>query len=132
MATTRNREPRDDTPNEVNPDPLLGGIDDAEPHGEWATTAPADESFLSRLNFAKITGTISATPLIILFGLNAVDELDRTAFSTLLPEIRHAFGLNLQGILTLTTFVTVINLILELPIGYFADRKNRVRMAIAG
>src|SRR4051794_11532102 len=130
MATTRNREPRDDTPNEVNPDPLLAGLDDLEPAGEFATTTGGKEGLFDRLNFAKITGTISATPLLILFGLNAVDELDRTAFSTLLPEIRHAFGLNLQGILTLTTFVTVVNLILELPIGYFADRKNRVRMAI--
>ena len=30
-------------------------------------------------------------PLIVLFGLNAVDELDRTAFGILLPEIRAYF-----------------------------------------
>ena len=38
-------------------------------------------------------------PLLILFGLNAVDELDRTAFGVLLPEIREEFGLNLTGVL---------------------------------
>ena len=26
-------------------------------------------------------------PLIVLFGLNAVDELDRTAFAVLLPDV---------------------------------------------
>ena len=40
-------------------------------------------------------------PLIILFGLNAVDELDRTVFGVLGPEIRDSFGLTNQGYLTL-------------------------------
>ena len=40
-------------------------------------------------------------PLLVLFGLNAVDELDRTAFAVLLPDIRDEFGLNLTGILGL-------------------------------
>ena len=34
-------------------------------------------------------------PLVTLFGLNAVDELDRAAFGILLPEIRDHFGLDL-------------------------------------
>ncbi len=38
-----------------------------------------------------------STPLIILFGLNAVDELDRTAFGILLPDIQDDFGLDLTG-----------------------------------
>ena len=40
-------------------------------------------------------------PLIVLFGLNAVDELDRTVFGVLGPEIRDTFGLDNQGYLTL-------------------------------
>ena len=39
----------------------------------------------------SITGGAAAMPLLILFGLNAVDELDRTAFAVLLPEIRDEF-----------------------------------------
>ena len=35
--------------------------------------------------------------LLILFGLNAVDELDRTAFAILLPEIRDEFGNVVEG-----------------------------------
>ena len=33
-------------------------------------------------------------PLLVLFGLNTVDELDRAAFAVLLPEIRDSFGLD--------------------------------------
>ena len=45
---------------------------------------------------AAICGGEAAFPLVILFGLNAVDELDRTAFGILLPDIRDAFGLDLR------------------------------------
>jgi branched-chain amino acid transport system ATP-binding protein len=71
-------------------------------------------------------------PLVVLFGLNAVDELDRTAFGVLLPEIRQEFGLDLQGILTLVGLVSLFALLLQVPIAALADRTNRVRMAWIG
>ena len=37
---------------------------------------------------STITLGAPAFPLVVLFGLNAVDELDRTAFAVLLPDIR--------------------------------------------
>src|SRR5688500_14827603 len=79
-----------------------------------------------------ITGGAAATPLIVLFGLNAVDELDRTAFGVLLPEIRDEFGLDLQGILTLVGVVSLGALALQVPIASYADRHNRVRLAWVG
>lgn len=85
-----------------------------------------------KVNLGRITGNAPARPLAVLFGLNAVDELDRSAFAVLSPEIKDAFGLDLQGLLVLTTFVLVVNLLLELPIGYLADRRNRVKIACAG
>ena len=45
--------------------------------------------------------------IVVLFGLNAVDELDRTAFGILLPEIRDEFDLGLQGALTLIAVVSL-------------------------
>ncbi len=54
-----------------------------------------------RRYFDDITGGDALFPLIILFGLNAVDELDRTVFGVLGPEIRDSFGLTNQGYLTL-------------------------------
>ncbi|WCO65298.1 MFS transporter [Iamia majanohamensis] len=70
--------------------------------------------------------------LVVLFGLNAVDELDRTAFGILLPEIRDAFGLGTQGILTLIALVTLLALLLQVPIAAAADRHRRVSIALAG
>ena len=39
-------------------------------------------------------------PLAVLFGLNMADELDRSAYLILLPEIRDDFGLSNTGILS--------------------------------
>ena len=71
-------------------------------------------------------------PLGVLFGLNMVDELDRTAFGILLPEIRDHFGLDNQGILGVIALVGVLSLAGQILIGYYADRLSRVRMAIFG
>ncbi|MBU6315102.1 MAG: MFS transporter [Acidobacteria bacterium] len=71
-------------------------------------------------------------PLMILFGLNAVDELDRAAFGVLLPEIRKEFGLNLQGLLTLSAITGIVGLLLQVPIGLVVDRSKRTSVALVG
>ena len=81
---------------------------------------------------SDVTGGAPVYALLVLFGLNLVDELDRTAFGVLLPEIRDAFGLDLQGLLTLIAVVYIAAFALQVPIGSMADRHNRVRIAIAG
>ena len=70
--------------------------------------------------------------LLILFGLNAVDELDRAAFGILAPEIRDEFGLGFQGLLTLIAVVAAAALALQVPIAGMADRHPRVRLAMMG
>ena len=80
----------------------------------------------------ELTGTGPVYALLILFGLNAVDELDRSAFGILLPEIRDDFGLDLQGVLTLVALVFAGALVLQVPIAQWADRHNRVRLAVSG
>jgi ABC-type branched-subunit amino acid transport system ATPase component/predicted MFS family arabinose efflux permease len=79
-----------------------------------------------------ITGGAPVYPLLVLFGLNAVDELDRTAFGILLPEIRDHFELDLQGALSLIGLIGGIALILQVPIAHYADRAPRVRLALIG
>ncbi|HZA84864.1 MAG TPA: MFS transporter, partial [Actinomycetes bacterium] len=71
-------------------------------------------------------------PLGVLFGLNMVDELDRTAFGVLLPEIRDHFGLDTEGILWVVSLSLVVALVLALPIGFYADRLRRVPIAMGG
>ena len=53
--------------------------------GEWRPSA--------------VTLGAPAFPLFVLFGLNAVDELDRAGFAVLLPDIRDHFDLSNAGAL---------------------------------
>ena len=56
---------------------------------------------------SAITLGAPAAPLLVLFGLNAVDELDRTAFAVLLPDIRDHFGLTDSQALAMVAATTV-------------------------
>ena len=80
----------------------------------------------------EITGGEAAFPLLVLFGLNAVDELDRTVFGVLGPEIRDHFGLSNQGFLTLIALTILASLLVEVPLAFSADRLPRARLAVAG
>jgi branched-chain amino acid transport system ATP-binding protein len=80
----------------------------------------------------RVTNGAPAFPLLVLFGLNAVDELDRTAFGVLTPDIRDHFHLSNAGILSLLTAFSVVVLVLSLPIAHQADRRHRVHMAMGG
>ena len=71
-------------------------------------------------------------PLIVLFGLNAVDELDRAAFGVLLPDIRDHFDLTNAGALQLVSLTTIAVLLIEIPLSFYCDRGNRVRIATIG
>ena len=71
-------------------------------------------------------------PLLVLFGLNAVDELDKTAFNVLAPEIRRSFGLGISGILGLVAVIELVAILLGVPLAYWADRRSRVRLAAGG
>jgi ABC-type branched-subunit amino acid transport system ATPase component/sugar phosphate permease len=80
----------------------------------------------------SIAGDGPIYALLILFGLNAVDELDRTAFAVLAPEIRDEFALGFTGLLTLIAAVLAFALALQVPIAGLADRYPRVRIALIG
>jgi hypothetical protein len=85
-----------------------------------------------RERMSRVTGSASMVPLLILFGLNTVDELDRSAFSLLLPEIRDHFDLDNQGALSIVTLVAVLALGLQPFVGFLADRRRRVVIAASG
>jgi ABC-type branched-subunit amino acid transport system ATPase component/sugar phosphate permease len=80
----------------------------------------------------SICGGQPAFPLLILFGLNAVDELDRTAFAILLPNIRDDFGINIATALSIVALSSVAALALQVPIAQFADRSKRVPIVVFG
>jgi branched-chain amino acid transport system ATP-binding protein len=71
-------------------------------------------------------------PLVTLFGLNSVDELDRQVFGILGPDIRDHFHLTNTKFGVLVSLTLIGGLLVEVPLGYFSDRLPRVRFAIAG
>ena len=91
-----------------------------------------DDTHYPWWNPKRITNGAPLFPLAVLFGLNAVDELDRQAFNVLLPEIKDHFNLSLTGVTTLVAVITPVALILGPFVGHLADRRNRVRIAAGG
>jgi branched-chain amino acid transport system ATP-binding protein len=85
-----------------------------------------------RRYLADITAGAPAFPILVLFGLNAVDELDRAAFGVVAPEVREHFGLSLGGFTALVALTLIGGLLLEVWLAYYADRLPRVRIAVAG
>ncbi len=83
----------------------------------------------TRTRLRAATGGAAATPLVILFLFNLVDEFDRVAFGVLSPEIRDTFDLSDSGIVGIGSVVGITSLLAALPIGVLADRFKRVRMA---
>jgi branched-chain amino acid transport system ATP-binding protein len=81
---------------------------------------------------SAITRGAPVLPLVVLFGLNAVDELDRTAFAVLLPDIRDHFGLDDSAALLIVSAATIAVLLIEVPLSFYCDRANRVRIATTG
>jgi MFS family permease len=88
--------------------------------------------FVAHWRPSVVTGGLSAFPLFVLFGLNAADELDRTAFAVLLPDIRDAFALTNAGALSIVSATTIAVLIIAVPLSFYCDRANRVRVATVG
>ena len=97
-----------------------------------ASPKPALSERVRRWRPSNVTGGVSTFPLLMLFGFNLVDELDREAYSVLLPDIRDSFGLSTQGILVIASIVGILVQFLEIPIALYADRGKRTRVAIGG
>lgn len=113
----------------------MSSTDDTRSGPVRPATGPARWLFSVRHPVAAMRDLTMGGPvfaLIVLFGLNAVDELDRTAFGILLPEIRDAFGLDLTTMLTIVGLVAAGALALQVPIAHYADRVPRVRLMLLG
>ncbi len=80
----------------------------------------------------EVAGSGPVFALLVLFGLNCVDELDRTGFGILLPNIRDAFGMSNTGILTLVALTLLGAFLMQMPIAVWADRGNRVFITLLG
>jgi branched-chain amino acid transport system ATP-binding protein len=82
--------------------------------------------------FRRLTGDGPALALVILTGLNAVDELARTSFSVVAPTVADHFGVGLAGVTVPFVLAFAAAFALSVPIATVADRRNRVRLAMLG
>lgn len=119
MRTTADHEATDTTVHTPQPD---GG----------GATGRSVRRLLDEWRPSAVTLGAPAFPLGVLFGLNAVDELDRAALAVLLPDIRTHFALSDAAVLGLVGATTIAIVLIELPLSFVADRANRVRIATAG
>ncbi len=71
-------------------------------------------------------------PLATLFGLSAAESIDRNVFQILGPDIRDHFHMSDTGFGALVALTLIGGLLLEVPLGYYADRLPRVRLAVTG
>jgi branched-chain amino acid transport system ATP-binding protein len=82
--------------------------------------------------FDRLVGEGPALALLVLTGLNAVDELSRTSFSVVAPTIADHFGVGLAGVTVPFVLAFAAAFALAVPIATLADRHNRVRLALVG
>jgi branched-chain amino acid transport system ATP-binding protein len=71
-------------------------------------------------------------PVAVLCGLHFVDEMDRSAYGLLLPNIRDHFGLSNTGVLSVVAVALGCALLLTVPVAGWADRADRTRLALFG
>lgn len=83
-----------------------------------------------RRRLQDITGGAPAAPLVVLFGLNLVDELDRIAFGIVAPEIGATFDLADSSVILIASLVAVFTLVAALPASVLGDRMNRIRLVV--
>ena len=81
------------------------------------------------LSVREIMGRWGAPPLMVLAGLNIVDELDRIAFVTLAPNIRASFGLSDAVILGINGASSILVVTMAIPFAMLADRGRRTTLA---
>jgi branched-chain amino acid transport system ATP-binding protein len=79
-----------------------------------------------------LTGDGPVLALLILTGLNGIDELARTSFNVVAPTVADYFGVGLAGITVPFVLAFAAAFALSVPIATVADRRNRVRLAMLG
>jgi predicted MFS family arabinose efflux permease len=70
-------------------------------------------------------------PLAVLTALYFFDEFDTAAFATLAPDIKRSFHLTDERFVGLVVLNLSMVILLAVPVGYLADRVNRVKLVVA-
>jgi branched-chain amino acid transport system ATP-binding protein len=71
-------------------------------------------------------------PMVVLFAIVLIDEMDKGALGVLTPEIRDYFGLDVTRVTFLVALTGVLTLVLAVPMGIASDRWSRTRLTAVG
>jgi hypothetical protein len=85
-----------------------------------------------RRSLSRVTGGVSAFPLLVLFGLYFFDQFDTGAFNTLAPDIERAFHLTDKTFGLIVIINASLVLLAAVPISHFGDRMPRTALVVAG
>jgi branched-chain amino acid transport system ATP-binding protein len=80
----------------------------------------------------RVTGGLTAFPLLVLFGLYFFDQFDTGAFNTLAPDIERAFHLTDKTFGLIVIINASLVLLAAVPISHFGDRLPRTALVVAG
>jgi MFS family permease len=78
--------------------------------------------------FRRATAPMDPLPLLLLFLLFLADEFDTGAFAALAPDIQRAFRISDSAFVSLVGVNVALVILLAIPVGWWADRTNRVRL----
>ena len=80
--------------------------------------------------FERDTKGEAIFPLGVLSALYFFDEFDTAAFATLAPDIQRSFDLTDEKFIGLVIINASLVVLLAVPVGYLADRVNRVHLVV--
>jgi branched-chain amino acid transport system ATP-binding protein len=83
-------------------------------------------------NLVALAAPTGLFPVLVLLGLAAVERFDAVAFGILAPEIRASFHLSDAQFVPISTLTGLLPLLLSVPLGYWADRTNRIWLSRIG
>ncbi|HET7530541.1 MAG TPA: ATP-binding protein [Mycobacteriales bacterium] len=69
-------------------------------------------------------------PIIAMFSLNAVDELDNATFMWVAPAIADSFGVGIGAFGIISVIVLLVAPLIAVPVSRYADRKPRMPVAL--
>ncbi len=96
-----------------------------------ATTTSDELGFWARVRDLFSFHGMPLAPILVLFGLNAADELDTMSFDVLGPEITEHFGVGIETFGVIIILILVLAPLVSVPIAYLGDRTKRMPLAVA-
>jgi len=108
---------------------LLDDVTDAASVADLAAPPAELVATADEVPLRQILARYGALPLFTLAAVNLIDNLDRAAFITVAPDIKHAFHLSQAAIDGINGVAAILVVAGAVPFAVLADRGRRIRLA---